>query len=169
MSLQMAKAVSHCFMKSCGKHLCDCHSSSPFSSQLSLTFCSPYLTWCLPDSLISFSNPLLPPSLSLPQPYNSALFSCRISPHFSLFLYLTLPQEMQIASSLSIRNAFLMSNKWINTTKALRVCVASMCMWETVWACLCKALGGAPVLKWYSLGCFQQCDMRTHTHKVYRY
>lgn len=136
-------------------------SFSALSNILSLIFysVSALLSWTLFPTLYS-------PSLPLLHPYNSAPSLAVFHHTFLCFSISLSPQEMQIGSSLSIRNAFLMSNKWINTTKALGVCVASMCMWETVWACLCEALGEARILKWYNLGCFQPCTHKQSTQTV---
>lgn len=128
---------------------------SQLSNILSLLF------YWLPCSLVVLyvflANPLLSASLSSPSllfcPFSYSRFT------ILLFLHLSLPQEMQIGSSSRIRNTFLMSNKWINTTKNLH----SLCEYVHVGDHLCKALRGGWLLKWYNLGCFQP---GAHIHTV---
>lgn len=94
---------------------------------LILTFCSSFSPPC-PLLLSSFptthSHPPPPPPI------------CIILHQLGLFFHNTTLQKFRQDLTPSFRNAFLMRNKWINTTKAIRVCVSL----NVVNVCLCECM-----------------------------
>lgn len=92
---------------------------------LILTFCSSFSPPC-PLLLSSF-----PTTHSHPPPP-----ICIILHQLGLFFHNTTLQKFRQDLTPSFRNAFLMRNKWINTTKAIRVCVSL----NVVNVCLCECM-----------------------------
>lgn len=93
---------------------------------LILTFCSSFSPPC-PLLLSSF-----PTTHSHPHPPPI----CIILHQLGLFFHNTTLQKFRQDLTPSFRNAFLMRNKWINTTKAIRVCVSL----NVVNVCLCECM-----------------------------
>lgn len=82
----------------------------------------------MPSSLIFFSNHSFSPHPPTHPPI------CIILHQLGLFFHNTTLQKFRQDLTPSFRNAFLMRNKWINTTKALRVCL--WMWWMCVYVCV---------------------------------